>query len=78
MRRGMRACRFKLREEENMKLVKLGNVLVNPQYVIAVHKAKEDGFCCLFLVSDGDPSGSMILLSGTLEQVAGRLGAAIV
>jgi len=61
-----------------MKLVKLGNVLVNPQYVIAVHKAKEEGFCCLFLVSDGNPSGNMLLVNGTLEQVADRLGAAIV
>ena len=76
MRWGMKACRFKLREEENMKLVKFGNVLVNPQYVIAIHKAREEGYCCVFLVSDG--SEGELYASGTLEQVAERLGATIV
>jgi hypothetical protein len=61
-----------------LKLVKLGNVLVNPQYVIAIHKAREEGYCCVFLVSDGDPSGGVLLVNGTLEQVAERLGADIV
>jgi hypothetical protein len=60
-----------------MKLVKFGDVLVNPQYVIAIHQTMQEGRCCLCLVSDGDSHGSMIHVSGTLEEVAERLGATI-
>jgi hypothetical protein len=61
-----------------MKLVKFGNILVNPQYVISIHQTVQGDRCCLCLVSDGDGSGGIIHVNGTLEQVAERLGAAIV
>jgi hypothetical protein len=67
-------------EEENMKLklVKLGNVLVNPAYVAAIHELSEQGRCCISLSSGGDRVWDTIHVNATLEEVAERLGAAIV
>jgi hypothetical protein len=61
-----------------MKLVKFGNVLVNPQYVIAVQQTMQEGHCCLCFAHELNSLGkTKFLVKGTLEQVAERLGATI-
>jgi hypothetical protein len=60
-----------------MKLVKFGNVFVNPQYVIAVQQTMQEGHCCLCFAHDLNSLRNTFLANGTLEQVAERLGATI-